>query len=159
MKKILLTLAILIVVLIATFLMNANFRNLIINLGSSTSSQEILSQVGYNTPPSVNITHTIPSFKQEDAKIINDYILTIVNSNTSESIYLVHIKNRNFTLSLQDELHIPGNSVKHISFQIFIPSKRITSANKIELVEIEIIDKNNPKIKIQKQVAFILKKP
>jgi hypothetical protein len=165
MKKIFFTLLTIIIGFIAIFFLNSDFRNLIINIGASTSKEEILHQLGKNAPPLIHINqrvttlnHTvIPSYKINNEKIINYYVLMISNTNSKDCFYKLKINNKNFSHSLQEKIHVASHKTKKINFQIYLPLKLDTSNRKIQELEITVIDENHPNLMSKEHIGFILK--
>jgi len=157
MKKIFLTLLIIVIGLISAFFLNSDFKNLIINIGASTSKKEVLHQLGKDIPPLVYITNDIPAFEKKDKIIYNNYRLIITNTNTKGTFYKIKINNKKFTLSIQDNIYVASKETKKIPFQISIQINDIMDLKNIEVLEINIIDKNNPTLKRKEHVGFIVK--
>ncbi|WP_373005072.1 FixG Ig-like domain-containing protein [Sulfurimonas sp.] len=157
MKKIFLALVIIVIVFVATFFLNSDFKNLVINVGASTSKQEVLHQLGKDAPPVMHVTHRIPSFEKNDKTILNNYELMIINTNNQNSIYELKIKNNKFSHSIETNIYVASHETKKIPFSIYIPIKLNTNSRGIEGLEINVIDKNNPTLIAKENVGFILK--
>ncbi|NPA66099.1 MAG: hypothetical protein GXO11_04365 [Epsilonproteobacteria bacterium] len=158
MKKIFLTLLVFIIGLISAFFLNSDFRNLIINISTSTSKEEVFYQLGKNAPPLIHITHSVtPSFKKDNEKIYNYYVLIITNINKKDSIYELKINNNKFSHSIKTNLHVASHQTKKIPFQISIPVKLNKNSKNLESIELIVIDKNNPTLTSKEYVGFILK--
>ena len=158
MKKIFLTLTILVIVMIATFFLNSDFKNFIISVGASTSKEEVLHHFGKNAPPLIHITHSVmPSLKKNDEMIFNYYKLMIMNTNNKNSIYELKINNNKFSHSIKTNIHVASHEKKIIPFYISIPIQSNKDSRNIEELELIVIDKNNPTLTSKEHVGFILK--
>ena len=157
MKKVFLALVTVAIALVATFFLNSDFKSFVINVGASNNTEEVLYQLGKDTPPVINITHSLPSFEKNDEIILNNYILMIVNPNNQDSAYELKIDNKKFSHSIKTDIHVASHKTKKIPFHIYTPIKNNTNTRDIEELEISVVDKNNPTLITKEQVGFILK--
>ena len=156
MKKVLIAFAALIVVVIATFFLNSDFRNLIINIGASTTTQEAMHQLGEAAPPVINITYEPSTHETNNTAVSNQYILMILNPNNQEADYQFKISDKRFSHSIHQDIHLSKDEKKKIRFKVYASVSSIHQNKKIERIEVEVIDKNNPDLSSKQTMGFII---
>ena len=159
MKKILLILLLLIIGLIITFFLNSNFRNLVINVGASTSTEEALHQLGKRTPPIIQISGAIKQYAENQNSIINSYELMILNPNKKQGIYKIEIlDNPLYTHSIHNPISLEAGKKKNILFNIQTSKTNEDINKRIKEITIRATDTKNSELFIDNKVGFILKR-
>ncbi len=158
MKKILLVLLLLITGLVATYFLNSNFRNLIINVGASTSIEGALHQLGKRSPPVIHINGTIKQYTENKTSIINNYVLMILNPNKEQGIYKIEIiDNDLYTHSIHNPISLEAGKKKKISFNIQTSKTNKNTGQKVIQVTLRAIDTENPELFMDDKIGFVLK--
>jgi len=156
MKKALFALAVLIVALVATFFLNTDFRNFVINVGASKTPQEALHQLGMSAPPLIVINSVSSMNETNNTTISNQYILMILNTNDEASDYQFRISDKRFKHTIHQDIHLSAHEKKTIRFNVYASISSIVQNQKFEPIEVEVIDKNNPDLISKKTMGFII---
>lgn len=140
------------------FFLNSNFRNLIINVGASTSKEEVLNKFGKRSPPVIHISGTIKQYSEDQSSIINSYKLMILNPNKKQGTYKIEIiDNDLYTHSIHDPIFLDAGKKKIVSFNIRTSKMDKNDSRSVKQITLRAIDVENLELFVDEKIGFILK--